>query len=314
MTPAFERVIAIGAATVDRFGTTLEAEARLATSNIGEVTTGFGGAARNVAETLARLAVPVRLVTALGGDADGAAIAGSARAAGFALDSVATGTGAASASYTAIFSGAGDLVIGLADMGVLEALTPEALAPHLGDWGKGVLVFADANLPDATLAWLAEDRRGPLAAAAVSVQKSRRLAPILMGLDLLFLNRLEGEAILAGPAMGPDDLADALARHGAAAGILTLGARGAVAWEGPSRRAVAPVGARVRNVNGAGDAVAGTVLAALAGGRPLAEAAGLAMAAAALTVESDLTVRPDLSAALVAARLAALHIEPEGPR
>src|SRR5690348_3407209 len=110
MIAPFTRVIALGAATVDRFGSTDEPQARLHTSNIGRVTTGLGGAARNVAESLARLGVPVGLVTALGEDSDGQDIAAATTALGVAVETVAAPPGARTASYTAIFSGAGDLV------------------------------------------------------------------------------------------------------------------------------------------------------------------------------------------------------------
>jgi pseudouridine kinase len=301
MIAPFARVIALGAATIDRFGSTEEAEARLHTSNIGRVTTGYGGAARNVAEALARLRVPVRLVTALGDDPDGQAVAEATAAAGVKVEPVAAGPSSRTASYTAIFSGAGDLVIGLADMAVLEALTPAALAAPLASWDARTLVFADANLPAGTLSWLAGRKAGPLAAAAVSVQKSQRLQPILAAIDLLVLNRLEAEAILGKPGP-PDRLTTDLARAGAAAGLLTLGSDGALAWQGGERHPVPAQAARVRNVNGAGDAAAAALLAGLHAGHTLPAAAGLAMAAAALTVESDHTVRPDLTPALLGAQ------------
>lgn len=84
--------------------------------------------------------------------------------------------------------------------------------------------------------------------------------------------------------------------------VLTRGREGVLVADGRGVCAVPAVPAQVVDVTGAGDAlVAGTLLALLAGRSP-AEAVGLGTVVAALTVQSEHSVRPDLSARLVETR------------
>ena len=62
-----------GGATVDHSAATLAAPVMHA-SNPGRAATAVGGVGFNVARVLARLGHPVRMVTRIGGDADGAAV------------------------------------------------------------------------------------------------------------------------------------------------------------------------------------------------------------------------------------------------
>src|SRR5829696_3958634 len=78
----FASVHCIGGCVIDRSGETAEREARLHTSNIGTLVRSHGGAARNVAENLARLGVPVSLSTVVGGDEDGREVLAATEAAG----------------------------------------------------------------------------------------------------------------------------------------------------------------------------------------------------------------------------------------
>jgi pseudouridine kinase len=297
---SFSRAICIGACTIDRFGTTIDAKARLHTSNIGRLRTGFGGAARNVASNLARLGVPVMLASAVGQDPEGDAVLATTSEAGVDVSASIRVPGQRTASYTAIFDGSGELVIGLADMGILDELKPRLLEPALRCWTPATLVFADANLAPQALAAVVAARKGPLALAAVSVQKSARIRPFLQEADCLFLNRIEAGA-LVGDA-GLEDLAARLAGRGAPRGVVTAGAEGAIAWNGTAVLRLAAPRARPINVNGAGDALAAAVLARLHAGDAFFTACERAMAAAALAVEAEETVRADLTMAMLLAR------------
>ena len=60
-------VLVIGGAAVDIVGR-LKSELQTDTSNPAQIRYSFGGVARNVAENLARLGQPVRLITVVGED------------------------------------------------------------------------------------------------------------------------------------------------------------------------------------------------------------------------------------------------------
>ncbi|MEW9306513.1 carbohydrate kinase family protein [Labrys neptuniae] len=299
---AYRPVLCAGGCVIDRVGETADANERLYTSNIGSMRTSLGGVARNVAENLARLGIDVGLVSLVGDDLEGRRVVEESSRAGIDMSAVTLDTGATTASYTAIFSGEGELVIGLADMAIFDRIEPETIAARIAAFPATGFVFADANLPPAVLQAVAQAKGSrPLACVPVSVQKLAKLVPILAAIDILFLNLYEARALL-GSAEEAEALAARLAAGPVPRGLLTLGPRGALAWDGGQVSTIAALPSRPTNVNGAGDALAGATLARLAAGDTFLAAAHCAMAAAALTVESPQTVRADLSMQAVLAR------------
>ncbi|WP_413992211.1 carbohydrate kinase family protein [Labrys okinawensis] len=297
-------VLCIGGCVIDRVGETVDAKERLHTSNIGHMRSSLGGVARNVAENLARLGIPVSLLSRVGDDPEGERVIAASSRAGIDMAGVVRDSQAATASYTAIFNGEGELVIGLADMGVFEAITPETAIEALATAAADAVLFTDANLQPATLRAIAKAKGGRmLASVPVSIQKLARLTSILGDLDILFLNLHEARALL-GSEDDAESLAHRLARGPVRRGLLTLGPRGALAWADGKVTAIPALASSPVNVNGAGDALAGATLARLAVGDDFIPAARRAMAAAALTVESPHTVRADLTMSALLARYA----------
>ncbi len=293
------RILCIGAAAVDRKYRAL-APLRADTSNPVASGRAAGGVARNVAENLARLGVRTGLVSLVGDDANGRWLRETLQAAGLDVAGLRTAPGLATAEYVAVLHPDGSLAYGLADMAIFDAITPEALdaAPGLR---HAAWIFADCNLPAAVLRHLlcrpAKSVR--LAVDAVSVAKVARLPRDLAGIDLLFLNEAEAEAIL-GAAFAPDGAALRLRARGAKAVVLTRGAAGLVTADAGGAASVPAQAGRVVDVTGAGDAMIAAILHRLLAGAPLPDAARWGAAAASLTIASKATVRPDLSPSLLA--------------
>lgn len=309
------RIVCFGGAAIDR-GYRLAQPPVPGTSNPAVVAAfGHGGVARNVAETLARLGLATELVTAVGDDSAGREVLAMLGTLGTETEAARIVVGAPTAHYLAVTDPGGELVIGIAAMDVLDQLDAELVAqtaPRLAaaDW-----VFAECNAAAAALADLAAlRRRAPfrLALDAVSTVKALRLPEDLSGVDVLFLNHDEAAALAgdAAPARSGSveeaaALAARLARRGAGAVVLTLGAAGAVVSE-PNGEPVhlSAVPAAVVDVTGAGDALVAGTLSRLSAGAPLREAVRFGMALAALTLETATSVRTDLGTPALAAELA----------
>lgn len=281
---------AIGAAHLDRIARA-EGPVALGSSNPAAVAASPGGVARNVAENLARLGSEVRLISRVGDDEAGRSVLAATRAAGVDVSEVEVVAGAATAGYTALLDPAGGLVVAFADMAIYDGFDASWLAETAVETPRW---FVDANLPTETLAELAKRKAAGtfLAADAVSAPKAERLRSVLSALDLLFVNLDEASA-LTGRA-DPAEAATVLRSAGVGAMVLMLGAGGALVVDANGTTAIPATPIAARDVTGAGDALIGVTLDALARGRPLGQAVRRGVGAAALTIAHPGAVRPDL--------------------
>ncbi|MGI8746771.1 MAG: carbohydrate kinase family protein [Deinococcus sp.] len=276
------------------------------TSNPATLQLTPGGVARNVAENLARLGTPVRLLGAVGQDALGDSVLEASARAGVDVSLVLRRPGV-TGSYLAVLDPAGELHLGLAAMGLTEGLD----LPLPSDWLKAVhgagLLVLDANLPLPVLLALLDAARGagvPTLLEPVSAPKAARWQPEalrggLRGTFLITPDRAELAALSGLPAGSEGEVARAAAvlhDWGVEKVLLTLGADGCLLLRPSSPPLHFPAyRVAVQDVTGAGDALLAGVVAALSRGYTLEEAARLGQACAALTVQSPFTVRPDLS-------------------
>ncbi|HEY6935153.1 MAG TPA: carbohydrate kinase family protein [Marmoricola sp.] len=309
-------VIAVGGANLDTLarvtGDPDDPRPVLGTSNPGRTSHTAGGVARNVAENLARLGTPVRLVAAVGDDAVGDTLLADLADLGVDVSGVrrrALPTG----SYTAVLDHRGELVVGVADMAATESLAPSDL-PDDAFAGAGWVVL-DGNLVPATVdrcLALAASAGVPVALDPVGVAKAARLQ--VTGRVHTFTPTREELAAFTGTAEVAAAVAIAHDR-----GIDTVWLREGAGGSTIHRRGTAPVrvqlaGAAVVDVTGAGDAMLAGYVHRMLAGSPVVEAARFGAAAAWLTVASSYTVRTDLTAELVAETLARLDPTREGAR
>ena len=205
--------------------------------------------------------------------------------------------GAATGTYTAVLDEAGELVAAVSDMAVVDALVLETV--HLTD---AALVVLDGNLahPQVERVVAAAAAAGvPLAFEPVSVAKAARLADLVHDLFLVTPNTHELAALTGRPTdEWRESVADLHARgvehvwvrHGADGSWMC--SRGTEPAHLPAEHAT------VVDVTGAGDAMLAAWVAAWRDGADPVEAARTGHRAAAATIESAHTVRPDLAEAI----------------
>jgi pseudouridine kinase len=264
---------------------------------------------RNVAENLARLGAPVRLVAAIGRDDAGDQLLAETTAAGVDMSYVVR-TAAATGSYVAVLDSDGELVVSVSDMEGTDALAPDDVRRAAALVSTAELLVLDGNLAPATLAAcldLARDSGTPVVLDPVSVPKASRLAPLASDLLAVTPNLAELAALTGRAVTGEDEIAAATADlH--ARGITHVWVRLGPAGSVLSTRVTPSAGATTRlaavpgpvaDVTGAGDAMLGAFCHGLVTGADPVTAARLGHAAAALTVAVPQTVRPDLTTALL---------------
>ncbi len=303
------QTICIGGATIDRAYRTL-APVRLGTSNPVIGSGGFGGVARNVAETIARLECPVTLSSVVGDDNSGWAIVNHLAAVGVDVDPVEVANARPTAEYLAVLNQDGSLCIGIANMAIFDEWTVASLAKLNDRLQPGVRVFADTNVPSDVLSALIERRRQVgfwLAIDAVSVVKAERIPRDLSGIDMLFCNQQEAASILGASSMADlAALAEEALKRGVGAMVISRGRRGCHFADGTGAWDLPAVPAEVLDETGAGDGLIGGTIAGLVHGVTPVDAVRQGLAVAALTVEFPGSVRPDLTPPLVADALSRL--------
>ncbi len=305
--PQRRPIVCLGGSNIDRKLRGLAA-LQMGNSNPAVSSESPGGVARNVAENLARLGLPVHLLSAFGEDAAGRSLLAQAKQLGVDSSASLIAADAPTGSYTAVLNPDGSLALGLAQMDLCERMTPDFLDQCAAQRAQASLLLIDLNLPADSIQQLLREAQteggSPLVAVAVSAPKMARLPLDLRGLSLLMLNRDELSACAGMAIENAADLALAhqrLSERGLQRLIVTQGAD--ALWfgaAGETLKSLKPKRAKVVDVTGAGDAFAAGVCAGLSQAPDdLAGACRLGMSLARLTLQSEYTVSPELSPALL---------------
>lgn len=295
-------VLVIGAAGVDMVGR-LDKHLKPGTSNPAQIRSSFGGVARNVAENLARLGQPVKLLTVVGEDAVGDQLLEEVESAGVDVANVIRTNGWPTSSYLAVVNARGRLEFALDDMRAMQALTPAFLHQNPGLFAGASLLFVDGNLPKDTLRTavaLARRARLPICADPTTVSLASRFIPYLSRLALITPNLAEAE-VLCERKIAVTEIQDAieaakcLVSSGVDVAIITLAQFGLCYATSESHGHVPAIRTEILDPTGAGDALTAAVLFARLNDIPLDDAVRLGVSAATLTLRYRGTVLPDLS-------------------
>jgi len=294
------RVVVIGIACMDIRGRTRELLVP-ATSNPGAVRLTAGGVGRNMAENLARLDVPTALLTAVGDDPFGEQVIAQTAAAGVDLSHVYRTADYPTATYLAVVDTDGSLAVGLDDMGIAAAITPDYISAHRHLIREADMLVLDGNLhpPAIYRAFsLARRYRVPVCVDPTSVVLAERFVRYLDRCTILAPNLTEAEVLCDCHIYTLTDVARA-AQHMVTTGVqlalITLG-EGGVFYATPEVSGHIPATrCDVVDATGAGDALTAGVVFGMLNGLPVDEAVSLGVSAATLTLCSTDTVSRELS-------------------
>ena len=261
-------------------------------SNPGAVSVRPGGVGRNIAHNLSLLGLDVSLITALGGDIFSAGLLESCRALGMDMRMARSLPERRSSTYLYVTDESGDMHVGISDMDIVESVSPEWLSQHIARINRADAVVIDANLPEASIAYLAANCTAPMIADPVSTVKALRLKSILPRLRAIKPNALEAAALTG--EREPERAAKALLRAGVKQVYVSLGPDGILAAQGESLIRLPCENRPVVNTTGAGDAATAAIVWAGVHGLDLASTAAAALRAGAITAACPDTNSPGL--------------------
>ncbi|MBQ3355970.1 MAG: winged helix-turn-helix transcriptional regulator [Oscillospiraceae bacterium] len=275
-------------------------------SNPGKVTMSLGGVGRNIAHNMSLLGLDVRFLTAFGDDLYAQRIAASCGELGIDISHALQVPGGATPTYLFLNDCDGDMALAVSDMEICKRITPQYLAANLQLLNNAQLVVTDTNIPEQSLAYLAEHCTAPIFADPVSTAKAGKLKPILGKLHTIKPNRIEAE-LLSGVKITDEDSLREAAQRLLATGLhrvfISLGTDGVFAADQKEMRLQPCFPAKMRNATGAGDAFMAALAWAYLEGTDLQLTAKAAAAAAAIAVEGSETINPVLSAETVRKRM-----------
>ena len=290
------RVLVAGASNLDRI-CRLDSMMNDGASIPGRVTEFPGGAGLNVTSILASLGVQVTFASVLGADTGADALRAAMNDRGIATHLQVVD--AASASYTAILQPDGDLVVAVNDMDIYRKFDAAALDDDIAGLGASDWMVVDANLEQSALEQISRNSC-QFAALTVSSAKAPRLRDLCDRIDLFFTNRREALVLSGEDADGSMDLSlRALPKLGVKRAVISDGKNPVVVLDGEtSDKITVPDLRAVRDVTGAGDALAAGTLWRLMAGEDLCDAVRAGIAAAQAILQVDGPWREDLADAI----------------
>jgi pseudouridine kinase len=305
-------LLAIGSAALD-------IKARLtraplpATDVPGQITLQPGGVARNIAENLARLGVPIVFAGIMGDDPQARVLIELSRAASLNVRALTRSAPALddlvrlklpavlpTATLNVVLGPDGRQIAGAFSGDILDALQPSDLEQLQELIADAPAIICDGGLPADVLLRLREllPEDAFLYCNPGSVALAPRLVPLLDRLDLITCNHLEAQTLTQTKVDSPAKLISSamiLVKQGVRRAVVTFGARG-LAYADEERSLYQPARpARLVDATGAGDALAAAMIEALLRDEPIGACLQRGLAAAALTCEAEDTVAPAMS-------------------
>ncbi|RME87505.1 MAG: ribokinase, partial [Anaerolineae bacterium] len=295
-------LLVLGAAGVDIIAY-LEAPLEPGTSNPARVRRSYGGVARNVAENLARLGHPVRLLSAVGEDESGRQVLAHTRDAGVDVSAVLKTEEYPTGFYMGVLSNQGRLELAVDDMRIMSTLTSDYLRAHEDLFHTSGLLFLDANLPEKTLRTafsLARKAKIPVCADPTSSGLAGRLKKYLNRLYVITPNSTEASILTGIPVEASEresalEAARALVEQGVEIALVTLAEFGVVYATSETTGHIPAIRTSITDPTGAGDALTAAFLFGLLHEMDIDEAVRLGVSAASLTLRHPGAVCPDLS-------------------
>ncbi len=294
-----EYIVVAGGINVDIKGKAFDGM-DIGSSSPGTIEISPGGVGRNIAHNLALLNVPVKLLSAVGTDAQGVKALQETAGCGVCIDHVLHSEGSLTGTYIALLDNKGEMTAALSDMQILERLDVEYFKAKLEILAKASFIICDANLPAESIEFIisvANSCSIPVCLEPVSVKKALKLKNRLKGIDFITpsLDELGALTDMNVQTNKAEHMAAQLINSGVQNVITTMGKQGLCYTNAEGSTLYPSFPTIVTDVTGAGDSLTAGFFYGLMKHRSIDKALQCGLAAAAITVSSIETVSPRLS-------------------
>lgn len=255
-------------------------------SNPAHIIYSPGGVARNIAENLARLGVPVKLMGKVGNDPMAERLLTETKAAGVDVSAVLRSAEHPTGVDINFMDEAGDLHLAYSNMEITDSLSPDELMPFEAEFEKCSYLILDANLSIPTLQYLinlGEKHQIPVVLEPGALSKAARIAQLKGEIFMITPSEAEWEAIYPNALLHWENA------------LITKGENG-VEWKSNEGiKLFSALTSQVVDTIGAGDAFVAGVLFGLVQRKSISSSIPCGIAAATITIQCRETVSPLIS-------------------
>ena len=291
-------ITVIGGANMDIHGIPLD-KCILKDSNPGEISYQLGGVGRNIGENLSKLQLSVRLLISIGEDDYGEKILIHAKESGIDIEDCLITKKRNTATYMYITDKDGDMVVAIADMGIMDYMDEYYFKNRISRIDKSEYTVVDTNLTQKSLEFLlGELKNTKVVLETVSGAKAVRAKNVIHLLHAIKTNRLEAEKIL-GIALDTNEsiikAGKTFIELGCKKVMISLGKEGVFYTDGNDSFFGLALDLDPVNTTGAGDAVTSAFVYALYNNMEVEKLVRFCIGAGTLTMLSNKTISDDFS-------------------
>lgn len=285
------KIVVVGGINIDVEGRPFD-KLRHGDSNPGRISISWGGVGRNIAENVARIGGDVSMVSVIGDDQMGTSAVADLRALGVNTDNVVKIPGRKSSMYLSILDENNDMELGLSDMDIIEAMTPDFLGERFETIKGAEMIALDGNLNSEILAYCTElFKDTPLFLDPVSASKAVKAKDVIGKFHSIKPNKIEAEVLSEIKIENQEDLMRAgkwFIDKGVQRVYITLNKDGVYYKSQDKEGIIKPILPEkgLKSATGAGDSFSATILQGTVCGLDIDQIAAMGSAAASITMES----------------------------
>lgn len=307
-----KKVTVIGGSNIDLQGFPSE-NLRLNDSNPGRIETSLGGVGRNISENLAKLDIPVRLLSAVGSDFYGQKLIKESEEMGIDMQNVLISDKFSTSMYLSIMDESNDMKVAISQMDIYGLLDEQFIQDNQFLLKNASVIVLDTNVPKQTIDYIcANFSHIPIFVDPVSSKKAMRLTDSLKYLHTIKPNKHEVEDLLGIPTKTIDDIRKAgqeFLNRGLKQVFISMGSEGVFACDAHTELMMSAKLKDIKSATGAGDAFMAGIIRAYLTEANLENTCRYATGASLTALQSYSTINPLMSELEIEKNLANISFE-----
>ncbi|NLY81159.1 MAG: hypothetical protein GX078_00070 [Clostridiales bacterium] len=292
------KINVIGGINVDIEGTPY-GELLYQDSNPGAISINFGGVGRNVVENIARLGGAVKMISVAGDDFAGREAVNQLEKLGVDTRGIRILKNKTTAMYLSILNKDKDMEIAMCDMHIIEAIDEAFIDESLDSSDDFEILGVDCNFKEDILRYICDKASDKLLfLEPVSAAKAARAKDIIGKFDIIKPNRFEAEVLAGISISSEEDLHKAgniFLEKGVKEIYITLNKDGVYYRTKETEGIMKPKDTKIVSATGAGDSFSGAILLGKAKGFNPEKISQFGVTVAAISMESNSAVNPELT-------------------